>query len=49
MHEFSLKVFRPDDAPNAWRLAKMWANLSDASMQLSVTHLGMHNLDFNKS
>lgn len=45
MLEFSLQVFQPDDAQNAWRLAKMWANLADASMQLSVTHLGMHNLD----
>lgn len=39
-------MFQPDDDPNAWMLAKMWANISDASMQLSVVHLGM--LSFKK-
>ncbi|VDI74007.1 lipoxygenase [Mytilus galloprovincialis] len=37
-------VFQPDDDPNAWMLAKMWANISDASMQLSVVHLGLTHL-----
>ncbi|XP_063413949.1 polyunsaturated fatty acid lipoxygenase ALOX12-like [Mytilus trossulus] len=37
-------VTQPDDDQNAWRLAKMWANLADASMQLSVVHLGLTHL-----